>query len=230
MDERPLLIVDLEATCWDNRMAPAGEIQSIHNMEIIEFGCALATRAGELLDSQSFLVRPVENPQLSEFCTSLTSIHQSMIEAAPPYSEACKLIDVWLGQPHEDFIWCSWGNYDRLHILADSEKHGVFPAMMNYPHLNLKRIWRRTTGQKRKNGMVHALEFHGLALEGHHHRGVDDARNMVRLLPFMDWTLEEELLTPPKIAHLKERVTANRVVSIEEMDEAIREKAGRNFE
>jgi inhibitor of KinA sporulation pathway (predicted exonuclease) len=45
--------------------------------------------------------------------------------------------------------------------------------------------------------MAHALEFHGLALEGHHHRGVDDARNMVRLLPFMDWTLEAELLTPP---------------------------------
>ncbi|AFP30844.1 hypothetical protein MRBBS_1907 [Marinobacter sp. BSs20148] len=44
--------------------------------------------------------------------------------------------------------------------------------------------------------MAHALEFHGLALEGHHHRGVDDARNMVRLLPFMDWTLEAELLTP----------------------------------
>ena len=60
MDERPLLIVDLEATCWENRMAPAGETQSIHNSEIIEFGCALATRAGELLDSQSFLVRPAE--------------------------------------------------------------------------------------------------------------------------------------------------------------------------
>ena len=78
--------------------------------------------------------------------------------------------------------------------------------------------------------MVHALEFHGLALEGHHHRGVDDAQNIVRLLPFMDWALEEELLAPPKIAHLQGRVTSNCVVSIEEMDLAIREKAGRIFE
>ena len=101
--------------------------------------------------------------------------------------------------------------------------------MMVYPHLNTKRIWRRTTGQKRKNEMVHALEFHWLAFEGHHHRGFDDARNMVRLLPFMDLTLEEELLTPPKIAHSEGRVTSNRVVSIEEMDLAIREEAEGNF-
>jgi len=67
-----LLIVDLEATCRENRMTPAGETQSIHNMEIIEFGCALVTRAGELLDSQSFLMRPAENFQISDFCTSLT--------------------------------------------------------------------------------------------------------------------------------------------------------------
>ena len=41
MDERALLIVDLEATCWENRRTPACEPQSIQNMEIIEFGCAL---------------------------------------------------------------------------------------------------------------------------------------------------------------------------------------------
>ncbi len=108
------------------------------------------------------------------------------------------MLDAWLGQPHEDFIWCSWGNYDRLHIEADGNKRGALPVMMGYPHLNLKRIWRRTTGQKRKDGTAHALEFHSLALKGHHHRGVDDARNMVRLLPFTDWTLEPELLVAPR--------------------------------
>ena len=76
MNEGPLLIVDLEATCWENRGTRKGDPQSIRNMEIIEFGCALATRAGELLDSMSFLVRPAKNPQLSEFCTTLTSITQ----------------------------------------------------------------------------------------------------------------------------------------------------------
>jgi inhibitor of KinA sporulation pathway (predicted exonuclease) len=188
-------VVDLEATCWAERTGPDGEPQGLDNMEIIEFGCALATRQGGLLDSRSFLVQPTWNRTFSDFCTSLTSITQTMVDEAPRFPEAVQALDAWLGSPPDDFIWCSWGNYDRLHVLADSEKHGRTLAFMTYPHLNLKRIWRRTTGQKRTNGLAHALAYHELNFEGHHHRGVDDARNMVRSLPFMDWTLEPELRT-----------------------------------
>jgi len=189
--------VDLEATCWQNSLTPSGERQNIHNMEIIEFGCALATRAGELLDARSFLVRPARNPVLSEFCTSLTSISQSMVDEASIYPDVVSALNNWLGTPEESLIWCSWGNYDRLHILAESEKHGLLPSFMAYPHLNLKRIWRLSTGQKKKNGLSNALIYHNLAFEGRQHRGVDDARNIVRLLPVMDWSLESELLTHP---------------------------------
>lgn len=226
MPERVLLIIDLEATCWENQATPSGEHQSVHNMEIIEFGCALAKRNGELLDSRSFLVRPTRFPQLSEFCTQLTGITQPMADDAPTYPLASEALNQWLGKPAEDFIWCSWGNYDRLHIEAQSEQAGVSPIVLNHPHLNLKRIWRRTTGQKKKNGLANALAFHDLAFEGSHHRGIDDARNIARLLPFMDWSLETELLANPVISHLKGSVLPKRTVSIEEMDLAIRKKAG----
>ena len=103
-----------------------------------------------------------------------------------------------LGDLSDDFIWCSWGNYDRLHLEAQSLLDGAQPAILARPHLNLKRIWRRTTGQKKKNGLASALAFHDLAFEGSHHRGVDDARNIVRLLPYMEWSLESELLTSPE--------------------------------
>lgn len=191
-----LLVMDLEATCWKDRKTPAGADQSVHNMEIIEIGCALATRQGELLDTHSFLVKPTRNPVLSRFCAELTGITQSMVDAAPILPEAIKVMNAWLGDLPDSFIWCSWGNYDRLHLEAQSQLDGARPAILAYPHLNLKRIWRRTTGQKKKNGLAHALAFHDLSFEGNHHRGVDDARNIVRLLPFMDWSLENELLTP----------------------------------
>ncbi|MFB2705164.1 exonuclease domain-containing protein [Marinobacter shengliensis] len=199
MIEQILLIVDLEATCWENRQAPNGEAQSNDNMEIIEIGCALATRQGELLDNHSFLVRPIRHPVLSDFCTELTGITQSMVDAAPTLPEAIEAMNAWLGNLPDGFIWCSWGNYDRLHLGAQSQEHDARPTVLAFPHLNLKRIWRRTTGQKRKNGFAHALAFHNLDFEGHHHRGVDDARNMARVLPYMDWSLEPELLTPPEV-------------------------------
>jgi len=59
MPTSTLLIIDLEATCWEHRQAPNGEAQSNDHMEIIEIGCALATQQRELLDTRSFLVRPI---------------------------------------------------------------------------------------------------------------------------------------------------------------------------
>ncbi|KXO06381.1 hypothetical protein [Marinobacter excellens] len=41
MTNGKLLIVDLEATCWVSRFNPEGEPQSVHNIEIIEFGCGV---------------------------------------------------------------------------------------------------------------------------------------------------------------------------------------------
>lgn len=225
--DKPVLVVDLEATCWAESVMPDGTRQTIDSMEIIEIGCALTNRNGELLDSRSFLVRPLRCPQLSDFCTSLTSITQSMVDAAPMFSEAVGALDEWLDSLPDDFIWCSWGNYDRLHVLAESQTHGCIPRFMAYPHLNLKRIWRRTTGQKKKNGLAHALAFHKLDFEGRHHRGVDDARNIVRLLPFMDWSLEAELVTHPGIEHLKSSTWSERMISLKAMDSATRAKAQR---
>lgn len=180
---------------------PDGQPQTVETMEIIEFGCALATRSGDLLDSRSFLVQPAFRPTLSEFCIRLTSISQQMLSTAPHFAEVAKSLDEWLGEPLSDFIWCSWGNYDLQHVQADSTKHGVAPRFLSFPHVNLKRLWRRTTGQKKKNGLANALAFHKLAFEGRQHRGIDDARNIVRLLPFMDWALESEIHVPGLSAH-----------------------------
>lgn len=193
-----LLIIDLEATCWEDRLDPTtGQQQSEQSMEIIEFGCALATRRGELIDSQSFLVRPERQPRISELCQSLTGITQDMVDAAPPFAEAVEALNSWLGQPGEFFIWCSWGNYDLLHVQAQCRQAGSSAAVLGYPHLNLKRLWRRSTKQRKKTGLASALAYHGLGFEGQHHRGVDDTRNIVRLLPFMDCSQEAALLTPP---------------------------------
>ena len=47
LDNRPLLVVNLEAKYRESRTTPSGEPRTIRNTEIIEFGCALVNRNGD---------------------------------------------------------------------------------------------------------------------------------------------------------------------------------------
>ena len=168
----PILVVDLEATCWAAG-TPEGAAQSIQSMEIIEIGCVLTNRLGTVLDTRSFIVRPERQPILSAFCIALTQITQAMVDNAPPLKEAIDQMNAWLESTETVAIWGS------------------------LPHLNLKKRWRRTTRQRKKTSLAHALAHHELEFDGQPHRGVDDARNIARLLPFLDWSLLDELLSQP---------------------------------
>ena len=48
-------------------------------------------------------------------------------------------------------------------------------------HISLKHQHAELAGLRRALGMAHALAHEGLALEGMHHRGIDDARNIAKL-------------------------------------------------
>ena len=186
------LIIDLEATCWEGMVTPEGVRQSVDTMEIIEVGCAVGTESGALLDSASFIIRPTEMPELSTFCTSLTSITQEMVDAAKTLSMTANDIDDFIAQFNDLAGWCSWGDYDRRMFEAQTERLGIQLDLLSLPHVNLKKLWAASTGHsKKRSGLMNALQRHGLAFEGHLHRGVDDARNMVRLLPFVDWGLRD---------------------------------------
>lgn len=60
-----------------------------------------------------------------------------------------------------------------------------FPNPIAYPHVNLKQLFSNTQGLPKRYGMAEALQLAGLPLEGTHHRGIDDARNIAKLLPYI---------------------------------------------
>jgi inhibitor of KinA sporulation pathway (predicted exonuclease) len=86
----------------------------------------------------------------------------------------------WMGA-FDDALFCSWGDYDRNQFLQDCAYHGV-----EYPfgpgHLNLKAEFARAVGRAKKQGIAQALRQLGLEFEGAHHRGLDDARNIARIV------------------------------------------------
>ncbi|MEX1196324.1 MAG: 3'-5' exonuclease [Pseudohongiellaceae bacterium] len=173
-----IIVCDLEATCW-----PSEGDFPIEQMETIEIGCVLADFDGHILDEFTTFVRPIESPELSDFCTELTTITQGDVDGAPAIGEAMDLLDQWVAG--RDVIWGSWGNFDRKLLLSQQQRYGLEQDFYQLAHINLKRAWRRTTKKRRKNALSDALTFHGLTFEGTQHRAISDARNTARLLQFI---------------------------------------------
>jgi inhibitor of KinA sporulation pathway (predicted exonuclease) len=172
------LIIDLEATCSNKK-----EI-SRREMEIIEIGAVMveADNLKIISEFQTF-IKPVRHPILTDFCRQLTSITQQQVDNAPLYQIAIANLQQWLSQ-YSNFIFGSWGDYDRKQFQQDSNFHSV-PYPIDSEHINLKKLFSKSQGFSYTHGMTKALELAGIELEGIHHRGIDDARNIARLIPYI---------------------------------------------
>ena len=172
------LVIDFEATCCDRGTVPRGE------MEIIEIGAVMVegARLQPVAEFQSF-VHPVRNPVLTDFCTQLTSIRQSDVDRAPAFAEFIAAFREWL-YGYDNFVFCSWGDYDLKQLQQDCGYHNI-PYPIGAPHMNLKRMLTERHMLRKKPGLDQAVRLMGLEFSGTHHRGIDDARNIARLLPFI---------------------------------------------
>ncbi|MGI8499943.1 MAG: exonuclease domain-containing protein [Hassallia sp.] len=173
------LIIDLEATCSDDNSIPR------HKMEIIEIGAVMLNRATWEIDFEfQQFIQPVTNPQLTVFCTELTSISQKDVELAPKFSEAMSHLRKWL-ESFSNYIFCSWGEYDKKQFIQDCKHHNV-----SYPfgseHRNIKKEFSEYLGVSKGFGMAQALQQLGLELKGTHHRGIDDACNIAAIFRHMN--------------------------------------------
>ncbi len=172
------LIIDLEATCCDNRTIPR------HEMEIIEIGAVMLNRTTWEIDSEfQKFIQPVRHPQLTAFCRQLTSIQQQDVAQASKFSEAIASLKEWLNL-FPNYTFCSWGNYDKNQFIQDCKYHNI-PYPFTSEHINIKEKFSEYLGVSKKFGMAQALEHLGLELKGIHHRGIDDARNIAAIYRYM---------------------------------------------
>lgn len=174
------LVIDLEATT-DCGGWPTEE------MEIIEIGAVIVDEQGHELASFQSFVHPTRRPQLTAFCRELTQIHQADVDAAPTLKELQPHFDAWLQPYLQDAQgWLSWGDYDRQQFDVEWRRQQLDSCLARLPHFNLKKLFHRQfkslAGPKRV-GLNRALELTGLQFAGTQHRGLDDARNIARLVP-----------------------------------------------
>lgn len=70
----------------------------------------------------------------------------------------------------------------QLH--QDCAFHQV-PYPISAAHANVKRLMAERQQLSKKPGLGEAIRLAGMKFEGAHHRGIDDARNIARLLPYI---------------------------------------------
>lgn len=173
-------VVDLEATCDERgpRVVPREE------METIEIGAVMVdvVTLAPVAEFQAF-VRPVRHPQLTAFCTNLTSITQADVDQADHFPQVLHDFLAW-ANGFSGWRFCSWGAYDVKQIRRDCDYWDLDPPWPWNDSVNLKRIFAKQQGNIKECGIPAALSILGLpSMEGVHHRGLDDARNIARLVP-----------------------------------------------
>jgi 3'-5' exoribonuclease 1 len=175
-----ILVVDLEATCCDLKTIPR------HQMETIEIGAVMVVRETlEIVDEFQTFIKPVRHPILTKFCLELTSITQSQVDTAPDFTTVMSTWQTWLSK-FDRAIFGSWGEYDRTQFQQDSKHHQIdLPYPVSSNHINLKEIFSTAQGLNKRYGMAQALDLAKIPLTGTHHRGIDDARNISKLLPYI---------------------------------------------
>jgi inhibitor of KinA sporulation pathway (predicted exonuclease) len=87
-------------------------------------------------------------------------------------------------QSHEGALFASWGDYDRKQLICDCAVHGSRVPEWLLTHVNIKKDFARCVGG-RPCGMRKALDKANLPLDGTHHKGIDDARNIAKLLAYI---------------------------------------------
>jgi inhibitor of KinA sporulation pathway (predicted exonuclease) len=168
-----ILVVDIEATCWEGN-PPAGQVN-----EIIEVGiCLLDINTYEITDNRGIIVKP-ENSGVSSFCTGLTTITQKMVDTGITLKEACKILEKEFESGKR--VWASYGAYDLKQFTKECTAKGIrFPFSPS--HINVKTLFALKNKLAREVGMAEALEILQVELEGTHHRGIDDAKNIAKIL------------------------------------------------
>lgn len=185
-DLKRVIVVDVEATCWETR-----EEQGSKPNEIIEIGaCELNVKTGEITNRTSILVKP-EFTTVSPFCTKLTGWTQKEVE-----EEGITIIlalDEFerIYKTDEVTVWGSYGEYDKQ-MLSSKTKKGLalYPDMKNMTnpfdymrsHINIKTLFGLRYKLAKEMGLERALRHVNESLEGKHHNGADDAYNIAKIL------------------------------------------------
>lgn len=138
-----------------------------------------------MVDRIQLYVRPIVHPELSAFCTELTGIEQSTVDAADEFPIVFDRYNAWVAQwPDAVFVTC--GNWDlKTALPRQAEVVGLRVPARYQRWIDIKHEFEAHYCIKAR-GLAGMLVSLGMTFEGRPHSGLDDcvntARVMVRML------------------------------------------------
>ena len=124
---------------------------------------------------------------------------------APLWPDARAIVETWLQDRMEclgygNYIFVTCGDWDLKTMLPSQCKAYKEEVPASFQRwLNIKNFYAEATGErgKKKKDMVGMLKGLELELEGRHHCGLDDCRNIARILIELlkRGSVNEEMLT-----------------------------------
>lgn len=174
------VIVDFEATCEE--VNPPD-----YPHEIIEFPAVLVnSEKQEIEDCFQAYCKPTVKSTLSKFCTELTGITQDQVDNAETFPEVLSHFEAWLLK-HElgtkyKYAIVTDGPWDMGRFLyGQCQLSGIPYPSFGKKWINIRKTFSNFYKSKRYclKMMIEHLE---IGFEGRPHCGIDDARNIARVL------------------------------------------------
>lgn len=175
-----IMVLDFEATCEEP--TPPNFLHEIIEFPVVVVDVQLRRICMEF---HSF-VKPMVNPILSHFCKQLTGIQQEDVDCAPHLPEVIKRFESWYKAsfpPTARVIFATDGPWDMRDFmyLHSHKRQGIqFPSVF-YQWIDVKAAFANFFHAPRQR-IVKMLEYLGLPLEGRLHSGLDDSRNIAKIV------------------------------------------------
>lgn len=197
-----VLLFDFEGTC-DASDAGLSRLQQCALHEIIEFPALwLDAHTGAVRGTFHEYVRPTEGADgdgaarpLSTFCTNLTGITQEQVDSASPLAEvvsrflqwvaSCGLTEALADGSALLIAHGGWDLGDQLPIEA-ARKQLALPAWLgSRTYSDLKVLFALEYSGASSTSLRGMLQALGLEPKGRAHSGIDDCRNLARVVEWL---------------------------------------------
>jgi len=147
-------------------------------VQIIEFPMLLYNiRTRTIEHTFHEYVRPVLQPQLTDFCTELTGIEQQTVDEAAPFEEVwprfTQFMEKNLSEDVDKFTFITCGKWDLEDMLPKQLRHIGVDTTLPYlqTRWNIKNAFCEHYNLRRAGGLQSMLRRLNMHFEGRHHSG-----------------------------------------------------------